>query len=51
MLLRRLVASTSLGVIGYVTQSSALTGSASTSQFLTFGNTFRSFSRYLSLVS
>jgi hypothetical protein len=37
MLLRRLAASTSSGAIGVVTQSSALTGSATTSQSSTLG--------------
>jgi hypothetical protein len=37
MLLRRLAASTSAGVVGSVTQSSALTGSATTSQSSTSG--------------
>jgi hypothetical protein len=37
MLLRRLAASTSAGAVGSVTQSSALTGSASASQSSTLG--------------
>jgi hypothetical protein len=50
MLLRRLAASTSLGVVGSVTQPTAFTGFATAFQSH-FGTTFRSFSRCLSLVS
>jgi hypothetical protein len=40
MLLRHLAASTSSGVVGSVTQSSALTGSATASQSFTLGPPF-----------
>jgi hypothetical protein len=40
MLLRRLAASTSLGAVGYVTQPSVLTGSATASQSFTLGPPF-----------
>jgi hypothetical protein len=50
MLFHRLVASTLVGVVGSVTQSSPFIGSAIASQSFSFGTTFSSFSRYLSVV-
>jgi hypothetical protein len=51
MLLHHLVASTSPGAVGSVSQPSALISSALASSSSTLGPTFYSFSRYLSLVS